>query len=51
VVSSLFVAMMSAILLGLIGWAILFGLRRSGVQQLSEAHPSAAPPSSRPSGG
>lgn len=49
VVSSLFVAMMSAILLGLIGWAILFGLRRSGVQQLSETNPSAAPPSSRSS--
>jgi hypothetical protein len=45
IVPSLLVAMMSALLLGLIGWAILFALRRSGVQQLSEMNPPSAPPS------
>ena len=39
--STLLLAMISAIGAGLIGWAILFALRRSGLQQLSEMNPSA----------
>lgn len=41
IVPSLLVALISALLVGMIGWAILFALRRSGVQQLSEMNPSA----------
>lgn len=37
----LLVALASAIGAGVIGWAILFALRRSGIQQLSEMNPSA----------
>jgi putative effector of murein hydrolase LrgA (UPF0299 family) len=37
----LLVALASAIGAGVIGWAILFALRRSGIQQLSEVNPSA----------
>jgi len=33
--------MICAIVAAVIGWAILFALRRSGVQQLSEMNPSA----------
>jgi hypothetical protein len=40
IVPSLLVAMISALVVGVIGWAILFALRRSGVQQLSEMNPS-----------
>lgn len=41
ILPSLLVAMISAVVVGVIGWAILFALRRSGVQQLSEINPSA----------
>jgi hypothetical protein len=41
ILPSLLVAMISAIAAGVLGWAILFALRRSGVQQLSEMNPSA----------
>ena len=41
ILPTLLVAMISAIGAGLIGWAILFALRRSGLQQLSEMNPSA----------
>jgi hypothetical protein len=41
IVPSLLVAMISAIVAGVVGWAILFGLHRSGIQQLSEMNPSA----------
>ena len=39
ILPSLLVAMFSAIVVGLIGWTILFALHRSGVQQLSEMNP------------
>ena len=42
----LLVAMIGAIGAGIIGWAILFALRRSGLQQLSEINPSAGQRSS-----
>lgn len=41
ILPTLLVAMISAIGAGVIGWAILFALRRSGLQQLSEMNPSA----------
>jgi hypothetical protein len=41
IVPSLLVAMISAIVAGVVGWAILFALHRSGIQQLSEMNPSA----------
>ena len=37
----LLVVLLGAIGAGVIGWAILFALRRSGIQQLSEMNPSA----------
>ena len=40
-VPTLLVTMICAIVAAVIGWAILFALRRSGVQQLSEMNPSA----------
>src|SRR5205823_254639 len=46
IVPSLLVAMISALVVGVIGWAILYALRRSGVQQLSEMNP---PAGNRPS--
>ena len=47
IVPSLLVAMITAIVAGVIGWAILFALHRSGVQQLSEMNPSAGQRSSK----
>lgn len=47
ILPTLIVTMLSAVVIGLIGWGILFALRRSGVQQLSEMKPSAGPPSSK----
>jgi hypothetical protein len=41
VLPMLLVALASAIGAGVLGWAILFALRRSGIQQLSEMNPSA----------
>ena len=41
ILPTLLVAMISAIGAGVLGWAILFALRRSGIQQLSEMKPSA----------
>lgn len=41
ILPTLLVALLSAIGAGVIGWAILFALRRSGIQQLSEMNPSA----------
>lgn len=41
IVPSLLVAMISALVVGVIGWAILYALHRSGIQQLSEMSPSA----------
>ena len=41
ILPSLLVAMIGAVVVGVIGWAILFALRRSGVQQLSEMNLSA----------
>jgi hypothetical protein len=41
ILPTLLVALISAIGAGVIGWAILFALRRSGIQQLSEMNPSA----------
>ena|SRR5215472_10870013 len=41
IVPTLLVALISAIGAGVIGWAILFALRRSGIHQLSEMNPSA----------
>lgn len=41
IVPSLLVAMGSALVIGVIGWGILFALRRSGVHHLSEMNPSA----------
>lgn len=38
----LLVALLGAIGAGVIGWTVLFALRRSGIQQLSEMNPSAA---------
>lgn len=43
----LLLAMISAIGAGVIGWAILFALRRSGIQQLSEMNPSSGQRSSK----
>jgi hypothetical protein len=40
-VPSLLVTMFSALVIGVIGWAILFALRRSGVHRISEMHGSA----------
>ncbi|PYT97175.1 MAG: hypothetical protein DMG38_20835 [Acidobacteria bacterium] len=40
ILPSLLVAMFGAIVVGLIGWGILFALHRSGVQQLSVMNPS-----------
>lgn len=40
-VPTLLVTMITAIGVAVIGWGILFALRRSGVQQLSEINPSA----------
>lgn len=40
ILPTLLVAMISAIGAGVLGWAILFALRRSGMQQLSEMKPS-----------
>jgi hypothetical protein len=42
ILPSLLVAMISAIVVGVLGWAILFALRRSGVQQLSDMNPLAS---------
>ena len=41
ILPTLLVVLISAIGAGVIGWAILFALRRSGIQQLSEMKPSA----------
>lgn len=41
ILPSLVVAMISAIVVGVIGWAILFALHRSGVHHLAEMNPSA----------
>ena len=41
ILPTLLVTMISAIGAGVIGWAILFALRRSGLQQLSEMKPPA----------
>ena len=41
ILPTLFLTMLSAVGAGVIGWAILFALRRSGLQQLSEMSPSA----------
>lgn len=41
VLPTLLLVMISAIGTGVIGWAILFAVRRSGLQQLSEMNPSA----------
>lgn len=41
ILPSLLVAMISAIVVGVIGWAILFALHRSGVHHLAEMNPSA----------
>ena len=41
ILPTLLVALISAIGAGVIGWAVVFALRRSGVQQLSEMNPSA----------
>ena len=41
ILPSLLEAMLGAVVVGVIGWAILFALRRSGVQQLSEINLSA----------
>jgi hypothetical protein len=46
-VPTLLVAMISAIVAGVIGWGILFALHRSGVQQLSEMNPSVEQRSSK----
>jgi len=41
IVETLLVALIWGVVAGAIGWAILFALRRSGVQQLSEMNPAA----------
>ena len=41
ILPTLLVVLIGAIGAGVIGWAILFALRRSGIQQLSELKPSA----------
>jgi hypothetical protein len=41
ILPTLLLTMLSAVGAGVIGWAILFALRRSGIQQLSEMSPSA----------
>lgn len=41
IVPTLLVTMMGALVAGVIGWGVLFALRRSGMQQLSEMNPSA----------
>jgi hypothetical protein len=40
-IPTLLVTMVTAIVIAVIGWGILFALRRSGIQQLSEMNPSA----------
>ena len=40
ILPTLLLAMLSAVGAGVLGWAILFALRRSGIQQLSEMNPS-----------
>ena len=47
-IPTLLVAMVTAIGVAVIGWGILFALRRSGVQQLSEMNPSAGQRSVKP---
>ena len=47
ILPALVAAMIFAIGAGVIGWAILFALRRSGLQQLSEMNPSAGGRSSK----
>lgn len=41
VLPSLLITMLSAVVIGVIGWGILYALRRTGVQQLSEMNPAA----------
>jgi hypothetical protein len=47
IVQTLLATLIWAITAGAIGWAILFALRRTGVQQLSEMNPSAGQRSSK----
>ena len=42
------IALVGACVAGAIGWTVLFALRRSGVQRLSNVNPSSGP---RPGGG
>jgi hypothetical protein len=46
-VPTLLVTMITALVIAVIGWAVLFALHRSGVQQLSEMNPSAGQRSSK----
>lgn len=47
IVQTLLVALIWAITAGAIGWGILYALRRTGVQQLSEMSPGAGQGSSK----
>src|SRR5215472_6335981 len=47
IVQALLATLIWAIGAGAIGWAILYALRRSGLQQLSEMNASAGPPASK----
>lgn len=44
IVETLLGTLIWAITAGAIGWGILYALRRTGVQQLSEMNPGASPP-------
>ncbi len=43
IVPSLLAALISALVVGVAGWSILFALRRSGIQRISEMNASAGP--------
>lgn len=47
ILPSLLVPMIAALAVGLIGWGILFALRRSGLHHLADMNPSAGPRSSK----
>jgi len=47
IVPSLLVTMVTAIVIAVIGWAILFALHRTGVHRISEVDPSASQLSSK----